>query len=143
VDAYTAISQLIYTYAERIDAGDFEGLAELFAHGRVTGGGTGTVRKGRDEVLRMYQRTARIYEDTGTPKTKHVTTNLIIEVDDQAGTAQARSYFTVLQGTPDLPLQPVISGRYHDRFERAGSTWRFTERHFLPDLLGDLSHHLL
>ena len=56
-----------------------------------------------------------VYED-GTPRTKHVT-NIAIEVDAEAGTASARSYFTVLQALPDLPLQIIVSGRYLDRFE--------------------------
>jgi hypothetical protein len=138
---------LVFAYAERIDAGDFEGVADLFTAGRITVEGTDAVRAGRDHVLEMYRRSTRIYEDTGTPKTKHLTTNLVIEVDEGAGAAQARSYFTVLQATPDLALQPVIAGRYHDRFEREGrqdeNTWRFAERHIICDLFGDLSHHLL
>ena len=143
MDAQTAITRLIIAYADRIDAGDFEGVAELFAAGRVSAEGADTVRTGRHEVLEMYRRSTRIYEDTGTPKTKHVTTNLVIDVDEDADTAQARSYFTVLQATPELPLQPVIAGRYHDRFERGKGAWRFAERHIICDLFGDLSHHLL
>jgi hypothetical protein len=63
-------------------------------------------------------------------------------VEGGAGTAAARTYFTVLQARPDLPLQPIIAGRYHDRFERAGGKWRFAERVIIPDLVGDLSRHL-
>ncbi len=143
MDAHTAIAQLVYGYAERIDAGDLDGVAELFAAGRVTAEGSDAVRAGRDDVLEMYRRSTRIHDDAGTPKTKHVTTNLIVEVDEATGTAQARSYFTVLQATPELTLQPVIAGRYHDRFERCEGTWRFAERHIICDLFGDLSHHLL
>jgi 3-phenylpropionate/cinnamic acid dioxygenase small subunit len=143
MDAQTAIARLVYAYAERIDEGDFEGVAELFAAGTITVEGTDAVRAGRDDVLEMYRQSTRIYEDTGTPKTKHVTTNVVIEVDEEAGTAHARSYFTVLQATPELPLQPVIAGRYRDRFERPEGTWRFAERHMICDLFGDLSHHLL
>jgi 3-phenylpropionate/cinnamic acid dioxygenase small subunit len=143
MDAQTAIAHLVYGYAERIDAGDFAGVAELFAAGTITADGTDAVRAGRADVLEMYGRSTRIYEDTGTPKTKHVTTNLVIDVDDEAGTARARSYFTVLQATPELALQPIIAGRYHDRFDRAEGTWRFAERHIICDLFGDLSHHLM
>ncbi len=143
MDAERAITNLIFAYAERIDAGDYEGVADLFEAGRITAEGTDTVRSGRDEVLAMYRQTTRIYEDTGTPKTKHVTTNLIIDVDDESGTARARSYFTVLQAAPGVDLQPVIAGRYHDRFERAQGSWCFAERRIICDLFGDLSHHLL
>ena len=143
MDAERAITNLIFAYAERIDAGDYEGVADLFAAGRITAEGTDTVRSGRDEILAMYRQTTRIHEDTGTPRTKHVTTNLIIDVDDESDTARARSYFTVLQAAPGLDLQPVIAGRYHDRFERGQGAWRFAERRIICDLFGDLSHHLL
>ena len=63
-------------------------------------------------------RDSLIVYDDGTPRTKHVTTNVVIEVDAEAGTAVSRSYFTVLQALPDLALQPIVSGRYQDRFER-------------------------
>jgi hypothetical protein len=76
------------------------------------------------------------------PRTKHVTTNLVIEVDDAGGKATARAYFTVLQATPTLPLQVVIAGRYHDRFARAGTAWRFVERVVHVDLAGDLREHV-
>ncbi len=90
----------------------------------------------------MFASTTRRYED-GTPRTKHVTTNLIVEVDDEAGTGTCRSYFTVLQAVPALPLQPIVAGRYHDRFVRRGASWRFAERRFFIDLVGDVSQHQL
>ena len=54
----------------------------------------------------------------------------------------ARSYYIVLQARPDLPLQVIIAGRYHDAFEWSRATWRFTDRLVFSDLVGDLSHHL-
>jgi hypothetical protein len=90
----------------------------------------------------MFTSTTRLYPD-GTPCTKHVTTNLIVEIDDEAGTAATRSYFTVMQSVPALPLQPIVAGRYHDRFVRDGSVWRFAERRFFIDLVGDVSQHQL
>ncbi len=103
-------------------------------------GGAGSV-SGGDAIEKMLRDNLITYED-GTPRTKHVTTNVIIEVDEDAGTAVSRSYFTVLQALPDLALQPIAGGRYHDRFERRGGWWRFVERHVHTDLLGDVSRHL-
>jgi hypothetical protein len=48
----------------------------------------------------------------------------------------------VLQQTAEVPLQPIIAGRYHDEFRR-DVQWRFTRRHMIVDLVGDLSRHLL
>jgi hypothetical protein len=134
-----AIAALIYEYAERIDRGDLEGLARLFANAtfRTEGGG---VYQGAAAVLEVLQRLVILYD--GVPRTKHVTTNLTIECDAAAGTATARSYFTVLQATPALPLQAIIAGRYHDRFVRRDNAWQFAERLIHIDLLGDVRHHL-
>jgi hypothetical protein len=142
-DARGAIANLLHTYAERIDLGDYEGLADLFAHAQITAEGLETGPRGRDEVLAMYTASTRKY-DNGTPRTKHVTTNLILEVDEGGQTAAARSYFTVLQAVPGaLGLQPIIAGRYHDRFALVDGAWRFERRQMIVDLVGDLSQHLL
>ena len=96
---------------------------------------------GRGAIEKMLRDNVIVYDD-GTPRTKHVTTNLAIKVDERAGTASSRSYFTALQALPDLPLQPIVSGRYYDRFERRNGQWRFVERRVQTDLVGDVSRHL-
>ena len=137
-----AIERLILTYAERIDRGDFAGVGELFADAVIAGPDGAPLARGREQARALYERTTRRYED-GTPHTRHLTTNLLVDVDDAAGSAEARSYFTVLQGLPDFPLQPIVAGRYEDRFERAGGRWRFAERRMFVELVGDVSRHLL
>ncbi len=74
------------------------------------------------------------------PADRHITTNVIIEVDEEPGTAISRSYFTALQALPDLPLQPIASGRYRDRFQGRDGQWRFLERQVSVDLTGDVRH---
>jgi 3-phenylpropionate/cinnamic acid dioxygenase small subunit len=142
-EARAEISDLVYAYAERIDAGDFEGVAELLAHADVTAEGAERHWRGRDEVRSLYESGTRRHAG-GTPLTRHVTTNLVVEVDEAAGTATARSYYTVLQAVPgELALQPIVAGRYRDRFARVDGRWRFAARHLVVDLVGDLGHHLL
>jgi 3-phenylpropionate/cinnamic acid dioxygenase small subunit len=140
-DSARAIENLVFRYAELIDAGDFEGVASLMA-GAVLGavGQDGGVA-GPEEVAKLFHATTLRHED-GTPRTKHVTTNLIVDVDEAAGTAAARSYFTVFQAVAGLPLQPIVAGRYHDRFVCHGGAWEFSERRFAVDLVGDVSRHL-
>jgi len=141
-DDWHAIETLIMTYAERVDLGDYAGVADLFdgATYRSALGDDVMVQDGRDAVLNTFETLVRRYPD-GTPRTKHVTTNVMVEVDGD--TATARSYYTVMQQTDVLPLQPIICGRYHDRFEQRDGAWRFTDRLIFSDLIGDLSHHLL
>ena len=137
--SYRAIENLIATYAELVDDGDFAGVGILLADATFTGG-AGSV-SGREAIEKMLRDSLVVYDD-GTPRTKHVTTNVAIEVDEEAGTAVSRSYFTALQALPDLPLQPIVSGRYQDRFERRDGQWRFVDRRVQTDLVGDVSRHL-
>jgi 3-phenylpropionate/cinnamic acid dioxygenase small subunit len=137
------IENLIYRYAELIDEGDLEGVAELFRDAEIVSTAHNVRHQGFDEVLQMYKVSCRIYEATGTPRTKHLTTNVIIELDKCGRAACARSYYTVIQATDALPLQPIISGRYRDRFRRVDSQWQFASREMIVDLIGDCSAHLL
>lgn len=142
-DAQWTITNLLYRYAECIDTGDFDGVADILAHATLTAEGMDLLLQTRDEVLAHYTRTTRRYPE-GTPRTKHVTTNPIVEVDEVHGTATCRSYCMVLQSSPPaLSLQPIWAGRYHDAFARVDGEWRFTKRHFITDLVGDMSQHLL
>jgi len=137
-----AIVALVHAYPRLQDGADFEGVGALFEHGPFVGETEdGESYALRGEALAKGLRGAvRLYE--GNPRTKHVTTNVAVEVDEAAGTGLARSYFVVLQQTPELPLQPIISGRYRDRFERVEGAWRFAERRVYTDMEGDLSAHL-
>ena len=137
------IENLIYRYAEKIDSGNLEGVAELFRDAEIVSSAHGSRRAGFDEVLQMYQLSCRLYETTGTPLTKHLTTNVIIELEESGVEASARSYYTVIQATESLPLQPIISGRYNDRFRKAEGKWMFVRREMFVDLIGDCSAHLL
>ncbi len=134
------IAALILRYAEHIDAGDFAGLAALFEHAALRTDGHADVRRGRDEVRTLYESMVRLYD--GRPSTQHVTTNIQVEVAPDGQSAQARSVYTVFQARPDLPLQPIVGGRYHDSFARGPGGWYFTERVIFVDLVGDLSRHL-
>ena len=63
------IENLIYTYAERIDAGDLTGVAELFAHGRIEAAPDApALDRGRERVRELYEGSTRLYDD-GTPRT--------------------------------------------------------------------------
>jgi 3-phenylpropionate/cinnamic acid dioxygenase small subunit len=136
------INRLLMTYAEYVDAARFADVAALFEHStyRVEHAGTGHVSeyRGSDDVLGFCQQT-RVYED-GTPRTKHVVTNVDIRVDGEAATSSC--YATVFQQTEVLPLQPIASGRYIDRFEKVGGRWRFADRLLTGFLLGDRSQHV-
>ena len=135
-----AIRRLMYLYAECVDLADFEGLAELFRHGEMTSN-TATGGMSGDRVRDFYARTNKVHEN-GTLCTRYLATNIIVDVDEAADSASARSYFVVFQATERLPFQPIVGGRYHDDFERVGGEWRFKQRRVLVDQIGDVSEHL-
>jgi len=86
VNDAVAITNLLYRYAELMDAGELEQVAALFAHARVTLGG-GLVVDGAAPMLEQWRAFVRIHP-CGTPRTRHVITNPIIEIDEAAGTAK-------------------------------------------------------
>ena len=136
--AAIAIPNLLYTYAMRFDDGDFDGAAALFDRGCVIAGGHRIA--GRQSILAMWQTWVKTYE--GKPLTRHITTNPIIDLEDDRATCQ--SQWTVIQAAPGFPLQIVATGRYHDGFACDAEGWHFIEREYVQtDLVGDSSAHTL
>lgn len=139
-DAALAIPNLLYLYAEAIDAADFDGAAKLFRRGHVIANGQKI--SGTADIAAMWREWVQVHPG-GTPLTRHLITNPIIELDDTGQAATCRSQWTVLQATPELPLQIIATGRYHDCFALIEGEWCFTERNYAQmDLTGDTSRHL-
>ena len=139
-DSKEAILRLMNEYCYRIDAGDLEGFAALFAHGsfHVLGDPSGP-DVGSEALLETLQNVI-LYD--GKTHAKHVMSNVQIDIGESGDRARAQCYITVLQALPpDFPLQPIFAGHYHDRFEKTDTGWRFVSREISPDLIGDLSHH--
>ena len=134
-EAVTQISDLMFRYAELFDTGQFDEFAALFAHGtwHKAGAGATAARRWIDDNVQLYD---------GSPRTKHVTTNVVVDVDPAGETATASAYVMVFQGLPEFPLQPIFAGRYRDRLARIDGRWQFVERTIVNDLYGDISHHV-
>lgn len=141
-DDARAITELLFRYAELMDLGDFERAAALFADASVRVGPEPSDVIDARELQSLWERTVIRYDD-GTPRTRHVVTNPMVELAVDGTSATARSVYTVFQQTTGGTLQPIVSGRYHDRFVKADGTWRFSERDYtLVDLVGDTTGHL-
>lgn len=134
------IMNLLSTYALYMDRGRLDDAAALFEDAVIiTRQGEQTDAAG---LRALWEKSVRIYPD-GTPRTKHVITNPIMEIDEEAGTALVRTYYTVLQATPDLPLQVIGAGRYRDEFTRTNGRWHFSKRYYyMIDKVGDMAAHL-
>ena len=138
-----AIANLLYRYGFLLDAGDFDGVGRHLGDARLCADGAELDITGAEAIARHYEATTRRYPDTGTPKTKHTFSNLLIEIGPTGRTATSHANYVVFQQTEKLPLQPIIAGRYDHRYEKRGSDWRIVYKKFYVDLVGDLSHHLL
>ena len=132
------IRNLLGSYCEVMDAADWASLGALFADGELSAENGAVVAAGSDAVRQLYERGTKLYD--GSPCTRHITANSIIEVDGDRATA--RSSYVVFQQADGIDLQPIITGRYRDEFSRGEHGWRFARRTFFVDHVGDLSHHL-
>jgi ketosteroid isomerase-like protein len=139
--AHEEIRNLLGRYCELMDAGDFAGLAAMFANAGLADQDGNTFATGATAMQEMWERQTITYD--GSPRTRHITANPVIDVDAKAGTATCSSSYVVFQGVDDFGFQPIVSGRYVDRFAQDESgAWYFAERRYAVDHVGDLSHHL-
>ena len=150
-EARFQIEKEIYSYTYALDGGDLEALAELFEHAVMRVEGTEAVYDGPEAVkqtnidFNLYydaEGVAGPYRPDTTPRTRHVTTNLIVDVAEDGMSATARSSVIVFQFAPGAPLRPILAAGYRDRFEPIGGRWRFTERVHLLTHIEDVSLHL-
>jgi hypothetical protein len=141
---YHAIEKLVNRYADCADKGDFEGIARHYAFCTIymPGGQVIDVAKeGVDRYVQWYRERVRLYPDTGTPKTRRLMGTIIID-DDGPNCAKAQSYVVCFQATTDLPLQAIIAGTLHDRFQKIDGSWQIVERREDLELMGDVTHHV-
>ena len=133
MSAETEILHLMNKYCYAIDTGDLESFGRLFEHAEWIAEGQ---KPGRDSLSNII-----LYPD-GTPRTKHTTSNVTLEIDEATGTAKGHCYVTVFQQTDSFPLQPIFSGDYYDEFECVDGKWRFSRREIRNSLIGDMTAHL-
>lgn len=142
-ESYHAITSLMFEYAECIDRADFAGIGKLFAHAQIRSSAADPARgmRGEAAVRDFYANTNKVHTD-GTLRTRHLNTNIRADINEATGVAVVRSSYLVLQATDVLPFQPIVAGRYEDRFERHGGVWHFADRLIHVDQVGNVSEHL-
>ncbi|MFD5252651.1 nuclear transport factor 2 family protein [Streptomyces bobili] len=134
------IENLIARYSHLVDEGDFAGFGALFDEADFV---SGEVSLRGAKAIEDLIGSMLVVHDDGTLRTRHITTNILIEVNEDDDSAVARSYYNILQSVPGLlPLQMVAGGRYRDRFERRDGTWSFARREVTIDFTGDTRYHL-
>ena len=119
--------RLIHLYSMLNDAGDFEGMVEMFAEDGVF------ARPSQGDVL-IRGKAAILQAYTSRPPrlTRHMITSVVVTVEDEDN-ARAHSYLSLHTGQPGeglpRPAEPVyFIGDFKDRFVRQDGVWKFSER---------------
>lgn len=127
------IEGLMLAYCRAIDSGAWEVFRALMDRAQWLVEGEAPSPASANNVI--------VYED-GTPRTKHVVTNIAILVDPEGHRAEGHSYVTVYQQVPGDQLRTIFTGEYYDCFAKAEGRWHFTQRDIRRPLYGDLAKHL-
>jgi hypothetical protein len=126
--AKAAIAELITRYATLNDAGDWDGVAELYTeHGRMSRPtAPDEFIDGRAAILSAFRaRPAR--------SARHIVANVLVTLDSETE-ARASSQILLFTGAAPAggpPIQsptPPLVGTYHDRLLMTERGWRFVER---------------
>ena len=132
------IRTLVYSYARLLDGGDVDGVVALFEHSTWRTLPNGSVLRGSAEVRPVYE---NLLAREGDLQTKHLITNLSIEIEPGANAASSHCYWTVLRSAPNEPIAVTLSGQYTDRFQKLDGQWRFVDRLISIDQTAEPSDH--
>jgi ketosteroid isomerase-like protein len=139
VTAQDDIRNLLGTYCEVMDAGDFVALGTLFADGKMIDDKERVIARGAAAITELWTAMVRLYD--GSPRIRTINGAPVIEVDGDFATC--RSSFVLFQQLPEEPVITVAAGRYRDTFACTDGRWHFTVRQMLLDQPGDMSKHLV
>ena len=140
-NAETQIANLLHRYADAVDRGDFDTVATLLKSGSILDSEGTCLANGYAQVLEMYNNLIRLYAD-GTPKTQHVLSNLILQLNGDGSSASAKAYYSVFQKQDDGSIKAIICGQYQSKFKKVDGKWVFIEHRMHPRIVGDMSRHL-
>ena len=116
--AHREIEQKIYRMGYALEQGDFAEVGRLLRHSTFGADRIGREAfRGEDEIREQYERTNRTYPGQGRA-TREMYTNVLVDIDLDAGTATSTTAYTVAQQVPgsDRPFELLVAGRYEDRW---------------------------
>lgn len=127
------IYYLTAKYSHFVDYREFEKLGELLADAsfRLTWGAEGIETGeiiGRREIEGFYADHL-----ASRRPSRHVITNIAIDLDGDGQGAEVHSYLTSV-GHPPEPPSVLLSGHYEDRFEKIDGDWRYVRKYCVMEL---------
>ena len=144
LEAHRQIEQKIYRMGYALEDGDFELVGELLRHSTLGADMIGRrVFTGADEIRGQYQRTNIVYPGKGRA-TREMYTNVVVDIDLDAGTAKSTTMYTVAQQIPDSgePFAMLVAGRYEDEWAVIDGEWHWTDRFVVVQFKNDLNRHM-
>ena len=144
LEAHRQIEQKIYRMGYALEDGDFELVGELLRHSTLGADMIGRrVFTGADEIRGQYQRTNIVYPGKGRA-TREMYTNVVVDIDLDAGTAKSTTMYTVAQQIPDSgePFAMLVAGRYEDEWSVIDGEWHWTDRFVVVQFKNDLNRHM-
>lgn len=128
-----ACERLVVEYCHFVDHGEASKIAGQFTDDGIWTSPDNTMT-GRAEIEAGFARREKVTRR----KSRHVCTNLLIDVIDQ-DTAEGVVYLTLYRhdDSAEAPVRPSevpdIVGEYRDRFVRTDDGWRFQRREIAID----------
>jgi hypothetical protein len=144
LDAHRQIEQKIYRMGYALEDGDFELVGELLRHATFGADRIGRrVFEGSQQIRDQYARTNITYPGHGRA-TREMYTNVLIDIDLDAGTARSTTAYTVAQQIPDdaSPFALLVAGRYEDEWSLIEDEWHWTDRYVVVQFKNDLDAHM-
>lgn len=142
--AHREIEQKIYRMGYALEDGDFELVGELLRH--ATFGADRIGRRaftGQQEIRDQYTRTNITYPGRGRA-TRELYSNVLIDIDIDAGKAKSTTAYTVAQQIPEeqAPFALLVAGRYEDEWSLIEAEWHWTDRYIVVQFKNDLDRHM-
>ena len=135
------IENLFYRYAYGIDAGDFESVAQLLKNASIHGAEGNIIAQGSEQIEKFYNQIIKIHPDTGTPKTQHVVSNILIQSESN-DLLKVIANYSVFQKLNSAKVEVIICGQYHTSFKLGEHGWAFHQHQTKPLMVGDMTNHL-
>lgn len=120
------IEQLVARYNHAIDKGDGEKWADCFIESGIMDAG-GQLIEGKEALAEFAVRFR-----AGVRCPRHVTHNMVVDVEDETATLTAYVHMWDSVGDPPV-VKLAASGVYDDRLVKREGTWRFIRRTLVLD----------
>jgi hypothetical protein len=141
-EVHEEIRNRLARYAELMDTGDFAGLGRLFGDARLCHPDGTVFAQGSAQAEEYWRGLVRLYD--GTPRTRHLSGNIIIETSERGRRATARPSIDVFQAVHACHCSrssPVPTSTSSPTATTGGCAGK--SGGYRSDLVGHLSRHLI